>query len=285
VGGVITYNPAADTYRLPREHAAFMTRASTPNNIAVYAQYMPVLGAVEDEIVDCFRRGGGVPYSSFQRFHDVMAEDSGQTVLPVLLEQILPLAPGVNEALKAGIEVMEIGCGQGRALRLLARNFPKSFFLGYDLSSEAVQAARAGAEEGGLTNVEFQVKDLTHFEPAKQYDLILAFDAVHDQARPDSVLAQTAKALKPTGTFLMQDIAGSSYLHRNLDHPVGPFLYTISCLHCMTVSLAQEGMGLGTMWGEETAKEMLAAAGFGSVEVKRLPHDFQNCYYIVRKQD
>lgn len=283
VGGITEYDPETDAYRLPREHAAFLTRAVTPNNLAVYAQYIPVLGAVEDEIVQCFKRGGGVPYSSFKRFHDVMAEDSGQTVLPVLLESILPLVPGAVEVLLNGIDVLEIGCGQGRALTVLADRFPESRFLGYDLSAEVIREANAGVARRGLKNISFEEKDLTTFEPQRQYDLILAFDAIHDQARPDRVLAGIAKALKPQGTFLMQDIAGSRYIQRNLDHPIGPFLYAISCLHCMTVSLAQNGMGLGAMWGVEKAQEMLAAVGFSHVEIKRLPHDFQNCYFVARK--
>ena len=81
----------------------------------------------------------------------------------------------------------------------------------------------------------------------------------------------------------MQDIAGSSYLHQNLDHPIAPFGYTVSCMHCMTVSLAQGGEGLGAMWGEEKAQEMLREAGFTRVEVRRLPHDIINSYYIATK--
>ncbi len=81
----------------------------------------------------------------------------------------------------------------------------------------------------------------------------------------------------------MQDIKASSELHKNLDHPVAPFLYTISCMHCMTVSLSQNGEGLGAMWGEEKAREMLREAGFTGVTVKQLPHDFQNNFFIVTK--
>ncbi len=85
------------------------------------------------------------------------------------------------------------------------------------------------------------------------------------------------------GTFLMQDIAASSQVHKNIDHPVGPLLYTLSCMHCMTVSLAENGAGLGTMWGEELVRAMLHEAGFTKVEVEELPHDFQNIYYIIKK--
>ncbi|HZF58065.1 MAG TPA: hypothetical protein VEZ19_06285, partial [Rubrobacter sp.] len=75
----------------------------------------------------------------------------------------------------------------------------------------------------------------------------------------------------------------SSHVHKNLDHVLGPLMYTISTMHCMTVSLAQGGAGLGAMWGEEKAGEMLREAGFTSVEVEQLPHDFTNSYYIARK--
>ncbi|HYT56092.1 MAG TPA: transcriptional regulator, partial [Verrucomicrobiae bacterium] len=82
---------------------------------------------------------------------------------------------------------------------------------------------------------------------------------------------------------LMQDIKGSSEIHKNLDHPLGPLLYTASCMHCMTVSLAQGGEGLGAMWGEEKTREYLAQAGFRSIEKHELAHDIQNNWYVVRK--
>lgn len=128
--------------------------------------------------------------------------------------------------------MLDVGCGSGRALNLMAKNFPESRFTGYDLSEEAILTGRSQAERSGLGNVRFEQEDLTTFEMPKQYDLITAFDAIHDQARPDKVLAAIAKALKPDGTFLMQDIAASSHKHKNCDHPAGPFLYTISCMHC-----------------------------------------------------
>jgi 2-polyprenyl-3-methyl-5-hydroxy-6-metoxy-1,4-benzoquinol methylase len=166
----------------------------------------------------------------------------------------------------------------------MAQAFPNSRFIGYDLSVEGIDAARAEAEEMGLTNVRFEVKDVAALDEAAQYDLITAFDAIHDQAKPATVLDTISRALRPDGVFLMQDIAGSSHVHNNLDHPIAPFLYTISVMHCMTVSLAEDGEGLGTMWGEEKALEMLAEAGFTGVDVKQLAHDFQNNYYICAKR-
>jgi SAM-dependent methyltransferase len=270
-------------YSLPSEHAACLTRAAAPDNVAVFAQYIPMMGAMEDRILQCFRSGGGVPYEEYDRFHEVMAEDSGQTVVPVLLGSILPLAGGLEERLEAGIDVLDVGCGSGRALNVMAARFPNSRFTGYDLSREAVAAGRAEAEHRGLANVRFEQRDLTDFDEPESYDLITAFDAIHDQKAPDRVMAGIARSLRSNGTFLMQDIAGSSHPHLNMDHPVGPLLYTVSCMHCMSVSLAQDGMGLGAMWGEEKAKEMLRAAGFDRIEVHRLDHDFQNNFYVVTR--
>jgi cyclopropane fatty-acyl-phospholipid synthase-like methyltransferase len=174
--------------------------------------------------------------------------------------------------------VLDVGCGSGKAMNLLARAFPNSRFTGYVLSEETIARARAGAQEHATTNVRFEVKDAAKLDERASCDLITTFDAVHDQADPVAVLKGIAEALKDDGVYLMQDIAGSSHHHNNLDHPVGPFLYTFSTTHCTTVSLSQGGEGLGTMWGEEKAKEMLQDAGYKDVEVKQLPHDFMNNY-------
>lgn len=283
-GRFVDYNCAGKTYHLPPEHAAFLTRDASPDNIAVFAQYIPALGSVEDQIIECFYQGGGVPYSEFKRFHPVMAEDSGQTVVVALMEHVLPLVPGLIADLERGIEVMDLGCGSGRALNKMAQLFPNSHFTGYDFSAEAITDASHEAQSRGLKNIQFQVKDAATLDQVEQYDLITTFDAIHDQAKPDVVLKNIHRALRPEGTYLMQDIRAATDVGGNLEHPVGPLLYTISCMHCMTVSLAAGGMGLGAMWGEEKTLEMLEEAGFKRVEIKQLDHDFQNNFYIVKKR-
>jgi SAM-dependent methyltransferase len=280
---VVDYDAAAGTYHLPPEHAVSLTRAAAADNIAVLAQYIPQLGSVEDRIVACFENGGGVPYAAFPRFQETMADDSGQSVLPALLDQILPLAPGLSERLRDGIDVLDVGCGQGRALLLMAQHFPNSRFTGYEISSEGIAAGRTEAQARGLANVRFVYQDAARFDDTEQYDLITTFDAVHDQARPLAVLKNISRALRPAGVYLMQDIDAHSHLEGNIEHPIGPLLYTVSCMHCMTVSLAEDGVGLGTMWGIELAQQMLREAGFTSTRIERLPHDVQNCYYINTK--
>lgn len=282
-GGIVEFDTATGLYALPAEHAACLTRAARPNNMAATSQWIPLLGTVEDQIVECFERGGGVPYSAYGRFHAVMAEESDQTVVAVLVDTILPEVDGLVAALERGIDVMDVGCGSGRALNLMATTWPNSRFTGYDLSPEAVASAKREAEALRLTNVHFEVRDLCDLDGADCFDLITAFDAIHDQADPVAVLAGVSRALRPDGTFLMQDIAGSSHVHEDVDHPVGTFLYTISCMHCMTVSLSAGGAGLGAMWGRETAQGMLSDAGFARVDVRSLPHDVINDYYVARK--
>ncbi|MGI9534128.1 MAG: class I SAM-dependent methyltransferase [Thermodesulfobacteriota bacterium] len=282
-GGIIEYDEDDERFTLPNEHAAWLTRKATPNNIAVTAQWLPVLAGVEDKIVDCFKSGGGVHYEHYGRFNEVMADESNQTVIVPLFDQLLPLVPGLIERLRDGIDVLDLGCGSGKALKAMAREFPNSRFTGYDFLPEVVEKAQIKAHEMGLKNINFEAKDASKIDDFQKFDLITTFDAIHDQADPEKVLSNIFNALKDDGDYFMQDIAGSSYLHHNANHPLAPLLYATSTMHCMTVSLAQGGKGLGTMWGKELACEMLEHAGFSSVEVKELPHDPINYYYIVRK--
>lgn len=284
VGGIVRYDADSRLYELPTEHAARLTRAATPNNFGSLMQWFAVLGSVEDDIIRCFRQGGGVPYERYARFHEVMAEESAQTTVAGLDEHILPSMPGLIERLEAGIDVLDIGCGRGWAMMHLAARFPNSRFSGYDLSKEATAEARREAQGRGLTNIRFEMRDVTHMADVNRFDLITAFDAIHDQTQPGTVLANIRRALRDGGLFLMQDIHASSHVEKNADHPLGTLLYTISCMHCMTVSLAGGGCGLGACWGKELALKMLKEAGFGDVKVQQLEHDILNDYYVVRKQ-
>jgi 2-polyprenyl-3-methyl-5-hydroxy-6-metoxy-1,4-benzoquinol methylase len=282
-GRIVNYDASAETYELPAEHAACLTRGAVPANFAATMQWFSVLGGVEDRIVECFQRGGGVSYDEFHRFHEVMAEESAQTVVAALAEHIVPLVDGLEERLERGINVLDIGCGSGRAVCALANVFPNSRFTGYDLCADAVAAAQAEARRQGLTNARFQARDVSQLGEREKFDLVTAFDAIHDQAKPDAVLREIFAALSPDGTFLMQDILASSQLENNLDNPLAPLFYTLSTMHCMTVSLAQGGAGLGTCWGRELAEKMLTDAGFEGIVVEKLPHDEMNYYYIARK--
>ena len=273
--------PAEHLYVLPPSHAAFLGRDAAQGDMAAMFQYIAVLGGVESRIVDCFRTGGGIPYEAFDRFHEVMAEESAQTVVAALDEAILPLVPDLVGRLEEGMDVVDIGCGSGRAMNHLASLYPASRFTGYDLCEETVASARKQAAALKLQNVSFERRDAATLGE-RQFDFVFAFDTVHDQAQPALVLANIRKILKPGGLFLMQDIDAASDVARNLDHPLAPFIYTISTMHCMTVSLARGGAGLGAAWGEQVALTMLGDAGFREVRTHRLEHDPMNIYYVCR---
>ncbi len=282
-GGIVSYLPSNKKYTLPAEHAAWLTRKSSPNNIAVTAQWLPLMAQVEDRIVESFQNGGGLQYSEYQRFNEVMADESAQTVVAPLLDTLLPLVDGLKEQLEKGIHALDVGCGKGKALITLANAFPNSTFVGYDFLDSAVSDANKEAASKGLRNITFEQRDAATFDAHEQYDIVFTFDSVHDQANPQVMLNNIFKALKPRGTYFCQDIAGSSHLENNLNHPIGPLMYTISTTHCMSVSLAQNGAGLGAMWGKELATEMIQKAGFKTVEMKELEHDIINYYYIASK--
>jgi SAM-dependent methyltransferase len=280
---IVDHDGEAGTFTLPADHAAWLTRAAGLNNLAIGMQYIGLLALVEDQIVDCFRDGGGVPYSAFPKFQAIMAEDSGAVHDATLIDATLPLVPGLVDRLRQGIDAADVGCGSGHAVNLMAEAFPRSRFAGFDFSGTGIAAARAEADRKGLPNARFEQRDAARLGEVARFDFITTFDAVHDQARPDLVLTGIARALRPGGVYLCVDTSASSKLAENLDHPLGPFLYTVSCMHCMTVSLADGGMGLGTMWGEQTARQMLGEAGFTSIETAHLDGDIVNAYIIASK--
>ncbi len=277
-GRILEYDPGHATYSLPAEHASLLTRAAGGNNLAGFADTIPRLALVEPEITECFRAGGGVPYARFGEFLEVWSGLKAFTFEETLLPEVLPLLPALAEALETGCDVLEIGCGAAHPTQILARAFPKSRFTACDFREDAVAFAR----ENGPSNARFQVQDLNQMEDRAAYDAVLAFDVIHDQAKPRDVLRRVARALRPGGLFLMVDIKASSRVHENLAHPLAPFLYGTSLLHCMTVSLALGGEGLGTMWGEQRARELLGEAGFARVDVHEIAGDAFNNYYLAR---
>jgi SAM-dependent methyltransferase len=280
--GIAVYKPASQTFTLPPEHAVCLTGTSS-RNLAATSQNLPMLAQRLPLVTACFRQGGGVPYAAFRPdFTEAM--DAAWRLLydGLLLKGFLPVVPGLPDRLAAGMRVADIGCGTGHAINLMAHAYPQSTFVGYDVSAEAIARATAEAGAMGLPNARFVVLDVTHLPNKQQFDLITSFDAIHDQRDPATALQRIAAALAPDGLYLMIEPKASSHLEDNLGNPFAPYLYGMSVLHCMTVSLAEGGAGLGTAWGEQMARQMLGDAGFTSIEVVDAPGP-QNSIYICRK--
>ncbi|ASW85354.1 class I SAM-dependent methyltransferase [Mycobacterium intracellulare] len=282
-GRVVEYDADTATYSLPAHRAGVLTRAAGAQNLAVVAQFLPLLGEVEQKIIGCFRAGGGLPYSEFPRFHQLMAEESGAMYDASLVDVVLPLVDGLVERLRAGADVADFGCGSGHAINVMAQAFPASRFTGIDFSEQAIATGIREADDRGLTNATFESHDLSELDKPEAYDVITVFDAIHDQARPARVLENIYRALRPGGVLLMADIKASSRLEENVGVPMSTYLYTTSLMHCMTVSLALDGAGLGTAWGTQLAVAMLGDAGFDDVRVAEIEADPINNYYIARK--
>ncbi|MCC5809232.1 MAG: class I SAM-dependent methyltransferase [Ectothiorhodospiraceae bacterium] len=281
VSRVVAYDPRQVAYHLPEEHAASLTRDGVLGNLAVYAQNISLLGQMQERLLTCFKTGEGLSYQDYPCFHQIMSEDSGQTVTAQLFDTVLPLVEGITQRLESGIDVLDAGCARGSALLAMAARFPNSRFVGYDLCADAIEFANRQALVARLRNISFETRDLSDYDERGRFDLITSFDAVHDQKDPQQLILSLHRALKPGGVYLMQDIGGSAHLENNMDFPMATLLYAISCAHCTPVSLGQGGLGLGTMWGWETAEAMLRSAGFTRVDRHVLPHDPMNVWFVA----
>jgi SAM-dependent methyltransferase len=280
-GGIFIYESESGLYELPHEHALLLT-GHTASNAAPMSQILNHFGTLLPRLVECFRDGGGIPYSEFRpQFTDRMDDVWRRIYDEKLLDGFIAPVAGLPERLQAGIAAADVGCGTGHAANLLARAYPASRFVGYDLAPDAIATATAEAEAMGLANSRFEVLDVTRLPSEPKLDLITAFDAIHDQADPAAVLDNIRRALAEDGLFVMIDFKFSSNLEDNVGNPFAPLYYGISTMHCMTISLAEGGAGLGTIWGIQTARRMLADAGFSQVEVLDSPRP-QNCIYACR---
>lgn len=282
-GRIVDYDPATSTYVLPAHRAAVLTRAAGVDSVAPLAMSIPMMGEVEEQIIGCFRAGGGLPYSAYPRFHAIQAEQSAQVLDAALIDAILPLVDGLPDRLASGVDVADIGCGSGRAVNLMAGEYPASRFTGIDFSAEGLAVAVAEAGALGLPNAIFEARDVARLQLTDAYDVITAFDSIHDQAQPAQVLAGIHAALRPGGVFLMADVKASSRLEDNVGVPLSSYLYTVSTMHCMSVSLAFDGAGLGTVWGRQLATTMLGEAGFADITVTEVAADPGNYYYLAHK--
>ncbi|MQA02434.1 MAG: methyltransferase domain-containing protein [Streptosporangiales bacterium] len=282
--GVFTYEPSAGTYALPAEHAVGLAGAGS-TNLAPMSLATALLGNNLDGIVAAFRDGGGVPYETFRpEFTAVMDGMSRGFFDGQLIDGVLPLTGDLPARLATGIRVADIGCGTGHAVNLLAAAYPASTFVGYDLATDAIEQARQEAARMDLPNAHFEVHDVAQLTTVPPFDAVFAFDTIHDQADPAGVLRAVHRVLVDDGTFVVFDTKASSKLENNIGNPLAPFLYSVSTLHCMTVSLAVGGAGLGTCWGEELARQLLTEAGFEVLSVSDVPDDPMDVVFLCKKR-
>jgi SAM-dependent methyltransferase len=278
-GGIVSHDPGSDTYELPAEHAACLSHVPFPKNLAALAEYVPLLCAAEDRIVERFQKNGRTPYDARPSFRQLIskgAHASDRVVVETMVNSILPLVPGLLDGLRSGIEVLDIGCGKGRAVNLGASTFPKSRFRGYDPSEQHIDRATWRAFELGLTNVSFHVKNIAELDEPARYDLITDFDTIRGETKARRVLENVARALRPGGTFLMQEVVALSRVDESLGLPPDSPL-------CTAASLAETPGGVGALTSEHDVRTLLREAGFENVIVRRMGHHIYNCYFIATR--
>jgi hypothetical protein len=252
--GVVEVDPATQRYWLPAEHAQSLTRAAAADNMAVFAQYIGELGSVESQIVDCFRQGGGVPYEQFARFHEVMAEDSGQPVMSSL-KPILPLVPGLATA-RAHSRI-DVGCGR-----------PVSSSTRHALSAERSSASISRPSHRLRHGACSRLADLTSWRDRRLRSTAeRSFDFISVRRDPIKRPLNTAEHLPclAATVSMMQDIAGAATCW-DIHHPLGTLLYTVSCMPCRL--LAQGGEGSARCGARKSID--LKRARFSSVVKKNL---------------
>jgi SAM-dependent methyltransferase len=281
-GGIVEYDPATHRFMLPPEAAQCLTGSSS-RNLAPNSQMLRMLATRLPKVAECFRHGGGVSYAEFEPDFTEAQDASWRRLYDgLLIKGFLSADKDLIERLESGVHVADVGCGTGHAVNLMARAYPRSTFVGYDIGAESIARAENEAREMELRNARFERLDVTALPAEPKFDLITSFDAIHDQRDPAIVLRRIAEALAPDGIYLMMEPRASSRLEDNVANPFAPYMYGVSVLHCMTVSLAEGGTGLGTAWGEQLARRMLSEAGFGKVESVEAPGP-QNTIFVCRR--
>ena len=277
--GFVQYDPAARTYSLRHDHAPFLT-GTGPDNLARMMRFVSLMGRSQPKVVEKFRTGGGLSYDDYPGFHHLQAADSAAVNDASLLDTIVPLA-GVTERLSrastsptsAAARGTRSTCWHGRS-----RAAPSSATT----SARRPSRPRDEAAAWGLTNARFEALDAA---PDRRGGGVRPDHHVRRDPRPGPPghgARQHPAALRPDGTYLMVDIKASSNLEDNLDLPWASFLYAVSTVHCMSVSLGQGGDGLGTVWGVQTAERMIREAGFSHVVGHDLEADPFNAYFVAR---
>lgn len=260
-GGYVEYDPKTGTFVLPEEQALVLATADSRAFLSGAFQMATALVKLGDEVAEAFRTGTGIEYGQWDAaFFEGMERCASARYQTHLLRAWIPALDGAQAKLEAGASVADVGCGRGAALILLAKAFRRSRFVGYDTYAPAIAHARVAAAEAGITGrLSFEVASATEYRGAG-YDLVTCFDTLHDLADPVAAARHVAETLAPDGTWLIVEPPAGDRIEENLG-PLGRLVSSTSALHCIPVSLAQGGAGLGALAGETSIREIAVAGG------------------------
>lgn len=280
--GYLDYDPADETYELPVEHAFLLASEGTDHYFGGLFSIVPPIMQIAPKVLEAFHQGGGVPFSDFplscRSAIDLMNRGNYEHRL---IDYWLQQLPDCVEQLQNGGRALDLGCGHGHVVSALAQAFPKAGIVGVEPDSASINSAQQHAEQAGLgAQIEFVNATLDQVSPQPGYDLILACDVVHDLPQPVSVLAEVRERLNPEGVFLVIEPRSADQLEDNIN-PISTMFYGISLFHCMTQSLAQDGVGLGACMGPAKTQALLGEAGFSRIELLDIRSPV-NLFYAAR---
>lgn len=281
--GYVLYDPKTQKFNLPIEHMPILTQEGGPIFLAgIYQQFLAEIKNT-DKLIQKFKDGGGIHLNEFDKDEFIgMERMTASWFDNLLLKEWVPAVPEIRNNLEKGIDVADIGCGRGRAVIKLAQAFPNSRFVGYDVVESVIDYANSQALSLGLQDrVSFRKLDIaTGIPDEKRYDLIMTFDVIHDLTDPISALRSIQKALKPDGTYLWLEINSKDKPEDNFGQ-IGTLLYSWSIVYCMTTSLAENGLGLGTVgMPHSKVKEYCKRVGFNHVRKLSVDNPFNVLYEV-----
>jgi ubiquinone/menaquinone biosynthesis C-methylase UbiE len=250
----------ADHYTLPEELAYLLASEGTDHFMGGLFLAVPVLLRTAPQVADAFRAGGGVPFETYG-LDLVEAIDlmSAGIYEQRFASHWLGKMPEVVKRLEGGGRVLDVGYGSGRVGRTIARAFPKCEVVGLDPDPASIERARTAA--GSTERVRFVAGSTSTFDGGEGFDLITACDCIHDLAAPARVVGEMKRLLKPGGTlFIVEPRAGDTLAENS--NPIGTMYYGFSLFHCMSQSLASDGLGLGACMGPARMRALLSEAGF-----------------------
>lgn len=280
-GGYVEYDPGTGTFTLPEEQALVLATADSRAFLPGAFQMATALVRLSDAVSEAFRSGAGIAFDAWEpAFREGMDRCARAKYETHLLKSWIPALPGMAEKLEAGALVADVGCGGGAALILMARAFPRSRFLGFDTHAPSIARARAAAAEAELSGrLQFELASALTF-PGAGYDLITCFDTLHDLPDPVGAARHVAEALAADGVWLIAEPPAGNRVEENLG-PLGRLLSSTSALHCIPVSLAQGGTGLGTLSGEAGIREIVRAGGL--TRLRRITETASDLVLEVRR--
>lgn len=250
-------------FSLDSQRASQLNDEMNPMYLGGFLEFIAPATSIIPQLSQCFLNGGGVSYRQHHpQMHQVVDKLTCTNHRHFLTGHWLPnLLPQLHQQLLQGREVADVGCGTGQGLIELARSYPNSRFTGYEPHPPAFEAALQRVREAEVEDRVMLVQADSRALPQERFDFVATFDVVHDVARPQELVADIYRALRPGGTYLMQEICGTDGLE-NLLNPRGALLFSISSLYCLPVSMALDGAGIGTCMGQSQAAGLCAQAGF-----------------------